>query len=762
MNILKPQEPSIWSPGTPQEPPPFGWVPDLVSFLRRRWTTMAAVAVAVTGLSLGYAMIQQPQYLAAADILFDIRRADLLRQQGGIQDSMTLSSVLESQVEVLRSEGMARKVVAKLHLADDPEFMPPPARPGLVDQLRGVLSGLLSRATESGAARSQPAQSRETIAAERLMSMTGVRRIGLTYVIDVSVKSPSPTLSARLANGLAEAYIADQLDAKNETTRQAGVWLEARIQELRDQALAADRAVQEYKAQNNIVDTDRGLINEQQLGDLNSQLTAARSRTAEAQARLDRVQSVLQAGVGADGSVAEALQNPVIVTLRQRYVEDARREADWAAKYGENHVAAVGLRNEMAEIKRSIQGELGRIAETAKSDLEVARSGERALQARMTQLVSQTATTNNDRVALRSLESSAETYRSLYENFLQRYTQAVQDQSFPVPEARVVTPATPPLRKSDPKVTIMVALGAVMGLGLGFVVAFLREALDRGIRTAAQVRTATGLDCLGLLPGLSPRETRLRRVGPGITDAIADRRLISQRPAALHHVAEYPQSRFAEAIRAVRMKIARQHLRSRHVKVIGCVAAERGVGTSTVAANLAQYLARSGCRTLLLDWDFANAGLSGELANDAESGFLDTLSGRTKLSAALWRDAATGLCFLPAGQGWGSASAMELLNTEAMADLLSELRTDFDYVVVDLPALSEVADAHAATHLLDAFVLVAEWGRTDPDTLVENVARVDLGDTRMLGVVLNKVNLKLLRHYPRSAPELIRAGVPAF
>ena len=174
----------------------------------------------------------------------------------------------------------------------------------------------------------------------------------------------------------------------------------------------------------------------------------------------------------------------------------------------------------MSTIQKSIRNELGRIAQSYQSDYDVARANELSVQSRMSELLSLTARTNGDRVALRSLQSSAETYRSVYENFLRRYTQAVQDQSFPVSEARVITAATPPLRKSWPQSNLVLGGAGLLGIGLGFLVAFVRETLDRGIRTTAQLRMVTGLNCVGMLPGLGRgRRSSVRRAAASNADA---------------------------------------------------------------------------------------------------------------------------------------------------------------------------------------------------------------------------------------------------
>ena len=185
-----------------------------------------------------------------------------------------------------------------------------------------------------------------------------VRRIGLTYVIEISFDSYSAENAARIANAVADSYIVDQLESKYEATRRASSWLQDRIKELRDQVSSAERAVVAFKANNNIVSTggaDKPLLGQQQVAELSTQLTIARAQTAEARARLDRINSVLKedlpsASFGA--TVTDSLKNEIVSKLRSQYLELVGREANWSAKYGPNHLAVVNLRNQMREIRK--------------------------------------------------------------------------------------------------------------------------------------------------------------------------------------------------------------------------------------------------------------------------------------------------------------------------------------------------------------------------------------------------------------------------
>ena len=262
------------------------------------------------------------------------------------------------------------------------------------------------------------------------------------------------------------------------------------MKELRAQASTAERAVADYKAKNNIVDAGGRLLTEQQLAEINSALTIARAQRADAQARLERITAILKADdndtnviLNDLATVTDTMQNPVIVKLRQTYLDYAAKEADWANKYGSSHLAVVNLRNQMREIRRSITDELRRTAEGFKSDFEIAKAREEASQKSLNDTIAISNDTSQAQIVLKDLESNAQSARALADNFLQLYMVSVQQQSFPITEARVITQASVPLSKSSPKTLVVLLAAIIGGTVLAAIAGVLRDMMDRVFRT---------------------------------------------------------------------------------------------------------------------------------------------------------------------------------------------------------------------------------------------------------------------------------------
>jgi succinoglycan biosynthesis transport protein ExoP len=515
---------------------------------------------------------------------------------------------------------------------------------------------------------------------------------------------------------------------------------------LRDQASAAERAVVDFKTKNNIVDTGGRLMNEQQLAELNSALIQARAQTAEARARLDRVSQILGKDnldpAGNDtATVADTLHNDVITKLRQQYVDLAGRESDWSRRYGYNHLAAVNLRNQMQEIRKSILEELRRIAETYKSDFEIASAREESVQKSLAQIVAESQNTNQAQIALRELESTSQTYRALYDNFLQRYMESVQQQSFPISEARVITQASRPSGKSSPKTLLVLAIAVAGGLMLGVGLGALRDISDRVFRTSAQVETALQTGCLAMVPMVKGQPARdLPKPEP------SGPRMIARDESVLWYVVDSPFSRFAEAIRSIKVAADVTGV-AKSNKVVGITSSLPNEGKSTIAASLALLAAHGGARVILLDCDLRNPSLSRKLTPAASLGLVDVVAGRASLEDAIWTDPTTKLSFLPAVVKSRLTHTNEILASRAMKALFDRLRESYDHVVVDLSPLAPVVDVRATTGLVDSYLFVVEWGRTKID-VVEHALNAARGVyDNILGVILNKADLSRLARY---------------
>ncbi|GMO29901.1 MULTISPECIES: polysaccharide biosynthesis tyrosine autokinase [unclassified Bradyrhizobium] len=701
-----------------------------LDIVRRQFPTIIAIVSACVILALLYLFTAAPLFTSTASMVIDTRKVQLFQQQSVLGDIAIDSATVETQVEILKSENISLAVIRDLHLTEDPEFSG--SGGGLLGAIMGSVTGLFS----SSRAPSEFELTRKALGV--FASNRTVKRLGLTYVMEIGFTSRDPQKAARIANAIADAYIVDQLEAKYQATRRASVWLQDRIKELRTQASAAQKAVVDFKIANNIVDSGGRLMNEQQLAEVNSQLVMAHAGTAEAKARMDRINDILKQEIP-DASVADALKNDTIVKLRGQYVDMASKESIWSAKYGADHLAAVNLRRQMAEIKKNIIDELKRIQESYKSDYDIAQTREEAIKSSLANAVSESQLTNQAQIQLRELESTAQSYQAMYDNFLQRYMESVQQQSFPITEARVISAATTPLIKSAPKSLVILGAALLGGLMLSFGAAMARELSDKVFRTTSQVEEQLGANCVAILPALGSPAV-------GALSGKLARKKSNPEPDLLRYVVDNPLSRFAEAVRSLKVAVDLNSI-VRENRVLAVTSTLPNEGKSTLSTNLAQLIAHGGARVILVDADLRNPSLSRALLPEAKVGLVDVVAHKAQLEDVISIDPQTGLALLSAGTTSKLLHTNEVLASKPMRDLVTLLRSKYDYVVIDMPPMAPVVDVRVTSPFIDSFVFVVEWGKTKIDVVRHNLRGAPEIQDKLLGVVLNKADTKLLARY---------------
>ena len=711
--------------------------------VRRQIFVVLLFAMLGAGLGLVIFFKAAPNYTATATLLVDTHNFDIV-QQPAVSSEMPIvaNGAMESQIELLKSDEVALLVIKKLRLWEDPRFVgdgKPGIVRGLIDKYFPVFS--LERTPPSDAERMERAL-------KIFRKSLTVDRVGVAYVIEIGFESRYPDLTAQVANEVADAYTDLRQASESGAARQASEWLETRIPELRAKSEAAQRAVVEYKAQHDIVETGGGqLIKDQRVADLNAKLNAARDDTFKAKARVDQLAAVGSAAdPGTIGNVSTSNddKNDVLSTLRSKYFEIAAKEVDSSTKLGPSNPIIVSLRNQRAQLRSEIQDEIQRLKLSSRSDYEAAELRESELQKEFESAVLQSQAGNQAQVKLQELEASARAYQDLYNAFLSRYNSSLQQAVSPVAGANVINPATPPLEQDYKKTFKVAALFPVAGLALGLGIAMMRELLaGRVFRTSKSIQSHLGIPCIGVIPKVEAKRSRRLKY---TRNGAAPRTLVRGDRAISWAVVDYPLSRFSEGVRSIKLAIDMSN-RLRQAKVIGLTSAIPNEGKSTVALALGQLIARNGASIILVDCDLRNPSLTRSVAPDATSGIVELVAGETSLEDVVWKDHSTQLAFLPAVPRAGPPDPPTILASVELKRIFDQLRTLYDYVIVDLSPIAPVIDVCATTELLESYVLVIEWGLTTID-VVEHALRAapDISES-VIGVVLNKANIKELARY---------------
>ncbi|RWO44374.1 MAG: polysaccharide biosynthesis tyrosine autokinase [Mesorhizobium sp.] len=721
-------------------------------------------ACAAIGLFLGVLYLQTtpPTYMATSRVLIDEGLNKVVDEVSAASVSMQTDSAILSQIEILHSARLAAVVVDKQKLDQNDAFMNPPT--SAVSKAAGFVRGVVRYFRPNPAVGTADvtqldpatrdamiASSRRDYAILKLQDEVQAERIGRSYVISIAYQATDPALATAVTKAYADAYLADQLDASFDATERAAVWLQGRLTELRESSQAAALAVEKFRAEHGLAVDDGQLISDKQLSDLNGQLIEAQADTARASARYQQYKSIVESGSDnafRDAAIsADQPSNSIISTLKTRYLTVAKRQQDIEANFGAEHPQAVALAKERADISAQIFGELKQLTESYRNEYEVALARETALRANVALAAGKSSIDNQSQVKLRELEQKATALSTLYQTFLGRYEEASQQQSFPVGKIRVISDATLPKSAATPRTSIVLGLSLVLGVMLGAGVGGLNEFRERFFRTGEDVRDRVGLKFLGYLPIIGSKVAKDDKRDDGQADIkTAQSASAAERRARMRVSIDAPASMFSETLRSAKIAFD-VVMEGQGSRVIGVISVLPGEGKSTVAANLAGLLAANGSKTLLVDGDLRNPGLSRSLGMEAEQGLMEALvSGQTWQSVGKI-DRQTKLAIVPAVPRGHFSHTSELLSSAGMRRFIDNAKETFQYIVVDLPPLGPVVDAKAFAPLADGFVLVTEWGRT-PRAMVQSILSSESYiANKIVGVVLNKVDLKKLAKY---------------
>jgi uncharacterized protein involved in exopolysaccharide biosynthesis/Mrp family chromosome partitioning ATPase len=701
----------------------------LTTLWRGRWTIIAS-ALAALVLALVFIALAPRQYTAATQILID--PTDLQAVGTGPTPATPLSDAgllqVESQARVLGSDAVLRRVVANLHLDQDPEFA------GSRSPLRAMgedILGLIGIHMDAATA------DKTLTALTELRRRVVVKRDERTYVVEVDVTTRSPEQSARIANAIADAYLAEQTQIRADAARQVSQSLSARLSDLRDRLREAEKKVEDYRTTNNMIGSNGQLITEQQLTEMNAQLVAARARTAEAKGRLDQVTQV-QKTKDENGAFPAALLSQTITALRTQYAEVMRREAEEMTTLGPRHPAVLDIQAQAERLRRMIDNEIDRTAIAARTEYESAKASEQTLANNLKSLEGTTANTNQAMVGLRELEREAQASRDLYQAFLARARETGEQQQIDTKNIRVISKADLPLRRSSPPPSILIALGALMlGAATGCGIVLLRNPAD-GATTEQPSRQVGGAGRRDLWSGTIGQAAK----GAGLGFWRGGARTIPVL-AVLPAVdvsfglgaVDDPESVFANGIHKLYDALQASHDQPDNPSVM-VLALDAEDDSATVALALAAVAAERG-RVLLIDADIERRTLAAIDAAQSEAGLVDVATGRRLLSDVITRDRETNI------------NLVSFVSPESRRD--GRIRDDdirrafdetkrFDLVIVTAIDLAGAPSTRFFGKLVDHIVIVAKADEHNEATMTQLIARLGLDGEKVLGAVLTRAD----------------------
>jgi succinoglycan biosynthesis transport protein ExoP len=689
----------------------------LMSDLREVWLFIQRNALLVGVITLGMAvfalvlsLILPPHYAGKAIVMLDPRKSNVTNLESVMSALPADHAAIRSEMDVIQSRAVANRVIDEVNLLRDSKFNPSMSVTGWIGRL------FASSKEEAKAKREERDRTSVFLKLERALD---VQNDGRSYSIVITYRDRNPERAAQIANSYADQYLVDQLEVKYEASQRATAWLAKRMESLRDEVRVAEKAVEDFKTANNLVNVGDETITQKQLSTINSQLLQARAERSQADARLMSVKNLSDEQLATSSIV---LSSPLIQKLREQEAEVRRKEADLSLRYGNRHPKMIDVRNELQGIKDKIGEEILKTTASLQNDLDIAENKTRTLEKEMGNIEIETGTGNQAMVTLRQLQREAAATRSLYEGFLNRSKQIAEQQDMQVADARIIARADVPRKPYFPNMWVFLILGTVLGAVTGFITALILEYLDRGIRALSFIEKNYGVPALGLVPLAETAEGQLP------TD----------------YILEKPLSAYAEALRSIRTAIHFSNV-DNPPKVMVVTSSLPNEGKTVFAASFARMLAKAGNRILLIDADMRRPRLHSLLSLDKTKPDLAmVLAGDAPLSQALQKDASGADVIIARTK---TPNPQDLLNSRQMEKLLAGVRQDYDMVIIDTPPVMAVSDSALASKLADCTVYVVRWASTPREVVSESLKQFANYNIKLTGVVLTQVDLQQQKQY---------------
>jgi succinoglycan biosynthesis transport protein ExoP len=663
---------------------------------RWKWLVIGSTSTALI-LGLIVTLLMTPRYTAYATVEIQREGDRVVNVQGVEPEAAPMDQEFyQTQYGLLRSATLAQRVATDLRLYDDPVFFEMFGKSEIADDLRD--SG---QSVNTGGRNERIRE-----AAEVLLKNVTVDPERLSRLVSVSFTSPDPELSARVVNAWTKLFIETSLGRRFEATAYARDFLEDRLAQLRQRLQDSERALVRYATNQRIINipsnvqggasVERPLVAED-LAVLNQELNSATGARVAAESRLR----------GNGGLTIEALSNQAISDLRARRATVAAERARMLAQFEPEYPPAQALEQQIAELDRSLAREETRVRETLQNNYAAAARRESALRARVKGLETDLMNLRGRTIQYNIYEREVDTNRQLYDALLQRYKEIGVAGGVGVNNISVVDPALVPEEPSSPNVIINLLLAGILGAAVGVGLALLFDQADEAISDPRDLAAKLKLPLLGTIPKAHE------------LDPIAD--------------LEDPKSEMVEAYLSVQARLA---FTTEHgvPRTLAITSTRPGEGKSTTALALARTLSRTSRSVIIVDADMRSPSQHEMLGLENDRGLSNYLSGTDDLSSLIQVGGNGGLSLISAGPT--PPNAAELLTSERLTQLISELASRYDHVIMDAPPVMGLADTPLIASRVEGCIFVVEAHKTRATMAQVALGRLQSSTAKIVGGLL--------------------------
>ncbi len=695
----------------------------LFLMLWRRKVMVAAILLLGLFLAAVIVNLVPPRYSARASFLIEEDKPS--QALGEDMKSLTTffnadSSMILSELEVVRSRSLARLVVERLDLLSDPEFNPNLRQMESAQSLSHEQSfkRLNIYKSELSALPANITETETNLVITNFLEKLRVRSIPGSRVIQVEFSSYDPGKAALIANAIADIYIEQRLEEKFRSSKRLADWLDSRLSTLRKQVRESEAAVQEYKAAHNLSEGTKDIVSAEQVSQINAQLVLAKVQKAEAEARLEQVRNIASKPGGIEAA-AEVINSSLIQRLKHDKSRLLVEMSDLSARYGPRHPEMIKRRKELADLNQNIRDEMDKIIDGIENELSVAHARVSSLEKSLSEIEGVQHEENEAMIKLRELVREAESNRLLYDTFLATYKRSDKQEDLQDAQAKVISYAVIPQFPSFPNKILVLSLSALVSLFVGLAVCLLLEKLDNSFRSAGQLESALGFPCFALIPRSNLAKPK----------DVAD------------YVLSKPSSVIAESVRTLRTVLnLRAQKDAQKPKIITVTSSFPGEGKTTLSTWMARLAAKSGEKVILIDCDLRRPNVHRTIGMQNKVSLVEYLSGKNTLEEVVQRDDPSGLHII-----YGRSvtnSALDLISSRRMERLVESLGEAYDLIILDSPACLAVSDARVLSRLSDHTLYVVAWDKTPREVVEGGVKQFRDMNCDSLSFVLTGVDVE--------------------
>ncbi|GHY15221.1 exopolysaccharide biosynthesis protein, putative [Vibrio cholerae] len=696
--------------------------------LNYKWRILL-FSVMVTAITLLFVLSMRSEYTARATILIESTQAKAVSIEEVYGLDTKSQEYYLTQIEILKSDTIAQEVIERLDLASDPEFDLSPesdASPSLKERLVEWMPFLQGfKQEETVADPDLEAYRQSQIILEKFKRGMEISPIRKTQLVNIYYTAGDPKLAAIIANEIARVYMDSHLEAKLEVELKANTWLNTRMEELRTQLRESEAKLQAFLQAEGLVDVQgvEGLAT-QELEELTSQMNKARDRrvAAETLYQVANSYSKNDSDLTALSSIPEISNHPTIRDLKVAEVDAERKVSEFSKRYGPKHPKLKSASAQLEAVRKNLRAELRQLLNGINNELQAAKQSERSLQTEFNQRKSEFQTLTVKNAKYSELKREVQTNRELFDLFLARQKETSASGDFNTTIARFTDQASAPLAPSKPNKKLIVLLAFVVSFGFACVVAFIADAMTDTFADIKQVEKQLALSLLGVVPVVRKQRGKLD------AKAYFDEKL----------------RELTEAVRTIRTSYLLAHVnQDQHVVMLtSCLPGE---GKTTSSLNLALSLAQME-KTLLIDCDLRKPAIAHRFGiSGSQPGVTNLLNGTQSLEDCVYHDEQSGLDILTAGVY--ASNPLELLSSSKFSELLADLRTRYQRIVIDTPPCLAVSDSFMLAQYVDSVILVIDANHTRTPVVREVVGKLTQQGSRIDGVILNRLNAKKTSRY---------------